>query len=91
MKKIFIKIIISYSSNCEINKDNNTIVSKCCEVKSQELLQNKLNDGLPILFALTQNDTCLFIIKNECAIEFVFDKFTYARWVGFISKLKLRN
>ena len=40
-------------------------------------LKELIINTIPIQFILTKNKTCLFIIRNEDAMKFIFKTFTY--------------
>ena len=87
IKKIHTKKILSNLSNYDENEINSSLDSSWFDLKSQEILQTKLDKYLPLPFILTHTKQCYFIIKNSFAIRFVFKDLValaalclYIRW-----------
>ena len=72
IKKICAKKILSNLSNYDENESITNSDSSWFDLKSQDILQTKLDNCLPIPFILTHTKQCFFIIKNSFAIGFVF-------------------
>ena len=62
------------------------------ELKNQMLLQEKLNDLVPIQFSfITNSKIFYFVIKNDFAIEFKFETFTHVQMCWFYFKIEIKN
>ena len=85
-KNVHTKKILGKLSKFDDNKVSKRSWSKMCELKYQLLLQDKLNDLVPIKFSFIPNSNfCCFVIKNEFTIEFKFETLTHVKWVSFIN------
>jgi len=60
-------------------------------LKSTESLKEKFNSGMPIHFVLTEDKRCIFIYKNNKAIQLILKSFTHKQIGLFYFKLKLLN
>ena len=52
-------------------------------------LQHKIDNSLPTPFVLTHTNLCLFIIKNDKAIEFNFHEHAHTQMGWFYFKLNI--
>ena len=60
-----------------------------CRVTIKKSLQHKIDNSLPTPFVLTHTNLCLFIIKNDKAIEFNFHEHVHAQMGWFYFKLNI--
>ena len=78
-------------SNYDKNEINSSLDSSWFDLKSQEILQTKLDKCLPIPFILTHTKQCYFVIKNSFAIRFVFKDLVCAQIGWFYFNLRVLN
>ena len=60
-----------------------------CRVTIKKSLQHKIDNSLPTPFVLTHTNLCIFIIKNDKAIEFNFHEHVHAQMGWFYFKLNI--
>ena len=75
MQKLHAKKIVTYMTGsldaCNSGLDINT---NDHAIKNYDTLQSKLSNGSPIPFVLLEHKVALFLINNEEAVHFIFDK-----------------